>query len=337
MTSTTSVAKQNSKRNKLIALAAALVVAIIGYTLVISRASGFFVSVKPEDVTRSGNASLVTIGDQKAIQFNTPVAPPTNPPPTPPSARPNESNTGYIGAKPTRVWTGPQWDGSSNLVIEGYVLNDFFTFAGSNVTIKNSYLSRGVQFNGKNVVLENNEIIGGVSLSGTQTVSIRKNKIHSFGSDGVHITSDTGRVQNVTFADNLVYKPKPVAGAHADGMQVRGVSVLDLVNNTFDMGPWVTVNGQDVLNAALFLQDANGGNDRVTLRDNYLNGGGYIFYLGAGPQTRLINNRFGQGHYGFVNNTSRGDVDLIEVRDNKKDATGVCLVQSEGLNGCRDK
>ncbi|MET1033158.1 MAG: hypothetical protein ABWX94_01530 [Candidatus Saccharimonadales bacterium] len=85
----------SSKRNKIVALAAALVVATGGYALVVSRASGFFASVNPAQGTITGNASVVNDTDgSKVVQFN---APTTTPPPTAPptsGAWPSASNSG---------------------------------------------------------------------------------------------------------------------------------------------------------------------------------------------------------------------------------------------------
>lgn len=96
--SSTTTKSPSSKRNKIIALAVALIVATGGYALVVSRASGFFASVSPETAALSGNAKLVTESDGlKSLQFNGPVTPPPTTPPTNPPASgewPNAKNVG---------------------------------------------------------------------------------------------------------------------------------------------------------------------------------------------------------------------------------------------------
>jgi len=106
------LAKASNKRNQLIAISIALIVAVIGYVIVASRASGPFVAVNPASLTLSGNATLITdTSGDKAIQFNAPVVapppPPTTPPPTNPpvSGWPNASNVGLRVAT-TRTMSG---------------------------------------------------------------------------------------------------------------------------------------------------------------------------------------------------------------------------------------
>ncbi|HET9411303.1 MAG TPA: right-handed parallel beta-helix repeat-containing protein [Candidatus Saccharimonadales bacterium] len=174
------------------------------------------------------------------------------------------------------------------------------------MTIRNSKFASGILFNGDNVRLENNDIVDGISLSGTATAVIDRNEIRDYGADGMHITSDSGQVSNVTVTNNFIRSPIPEPGAHADGVQVRGVNGLTFTNNAIDMGVWKQVAGQDALNAAIFLEDANGGNSNITLNGNYLNGGGYILRIGVGPNQQYINNRFGpDGRYGVVHNIAK--------------------------------
>lgn len=76
------------------------------------------------------------------------------------------------------------------------------------------------------------------------------------------------------------------------------------------MGPWFQVCGQDVLNAAVFFESANGGNSNLTVDGNYLNGAGVTLRLNPGSNQKIINNRFGRDYkYSVVNNqTSDGNI-----------------------------
>lgn len=350
ITSEKNKARKLSRRNTVIAIIAALLVVGIGYALVLTKAAGFFASVSPSSATLSGNAKVVTESDgTKALQFTAPTTtpPPTTPPPTTPpptDGRPNESNTGYPAGTVLKDWTGPKYDNSSNLVIDGYRLNGSYTFTGQNVTIKNCDVSGGLTFAvATNVTVERCKIRGGISIASSKSVTVQYSNIYEFGSDGFHVTSDRTsgstiiRNTNITLANNLIHKPTPGCGAHADGIQVRGVDTLVLRNNNFDMGPWKQVCSQDALNAAVFLQDANGGNKDVTMDNNMLAGGGFTFYLGTGPRTKLINNIIKRGNYGWVNNTSKAG-DVIQATNNVNE-NGVCLKASDdrniGLNGCQ--
>ncbi len=252
----------------------------------------------------------------------TSAPPATTPPPSggtipPPSnpGFPNASNTGVPAGTSLTNYTGPTNNNSSNIVLEN--LNfptagspGYYIFSGNNVTIRNSYFASGVLFNGDNITVEHNTINDGVSFSGTAGVTFRYNNVQNFAGDGLHVTADSGPVSNVTLAYNYVHAPNPGCGDHADGLQVRGVNGLSLVGNTIDMGPWVQVCGADVLNAAVFLEDANGGNSSITINGNYVNGGGYIVRLTPGANQTITNNAFGNdGHYGQVlNDTDPGNI-----------------------------
>ncbi len=116
-----------SKRNKIIALAGAVLIATILYTIIISRAATNFVSVDPSGSTVSGNAQVVTESDgSKSILFKAPVTPPpTTPPPTTPpptnppvSGWPSADNVGLKVAT-TRTMSGaaiddPAWFKENN-------------------------------------------------------------------------------------------------------------------------------------------------------------------------------------------------------------------------------
>ncbi len=114
-----------SRRNRIIALAAAVLVAIILYTLIISRAATNFVSVDPSGSTISGNAQVVTESDgTKSILFKAPATtpPPTTPPPTNPpvSGWPNATNVGILGVSTTRTMNGANIDSTSWFAANGF-------------------------------------------------------------------------------------------------------------------------------------------------------------------------------------------------------------------------
>lgn len=313
---------QQRRHKYLIALTAAFFGLSGLYMLRISSAATEVVGSEAESGVVAGNAEKLTgqggASGEGSVRFNLPVAPPNA------STRPSAATTGVPAGTTLSNYTGAAYNNNSDVTYENMIFSGSMTFAGNNVVLRNCKLNSSVLFSGDNVRMERCEVDGGVSLSGTATVNLAYNRIHSFGSDGLHITSDTGQVKDVMIAHNYIHDPTPVAGAHADGVQVRGVQRLTFLNNNIDMGPWKTVNGLDVLNAAVFLQaGANGGNSDVTMDSNYLNGGGYIFYLGAGPRSRIINNRFGpNGFYGLVNNTA-GAGDVIEASGNVRDDNGV--------------
>lgn len=265
----------------------------------------------------------------------TPAPAPTptpSPTPTPTSQRPNAQNTGVPAGTTLRDWTGSAYDGRSNLVIDGYDLpipadGRFYHFAGSDVVIRNCRSRVSIQLSGARSRIENCNIQGGISVSGASDVVIRRNNIQGSTSDLIHVTSDTGRIRNLTITDNFLHNPQPACGAHADGIQVRGVENLRIENNAIDMGAWRQVCGQDALNAALFFENANGGNLTIRIIGNYLNGAGYVLRLAPGRDQHITGNRFGRDErYGLIlNNAAAGDIVAASgnVRDDNGDAVPI--------------
>mgnify|MGYP001053436707 CR=1 FL=1 len=98
-----------TRRNKIIAIVAVIAIAIAGYAIVVTRASGFFASVSPANATLSGNAKFVTESDgTQVLQFTAPVV--TPPPTTPPiSGWPSASTVGLKVAT-TRTLDGAAID-----------------------------------------------------------------------------------------------------------------------------------------------------------------------------------------------------------------------------------
>jgi Right handed beta helix region len=257
-------------------------------------------------------------------------ASPESPQPSPPgmSVRPSAGNTGVPAGTALRAWPGSSVLVDSGVVLDGYDFTalpagSYYRLTGSNVTLRNCRIASGLLIQrASNVRVERCEIVGGVSLSGSVDVVMDRNHIHGSGDDLLHVTSDTGRVRNVTFSNNFVHGASPRCGAHADGIQVRGVETLMLVNNVIDMGPWRQVCGLDALNAAVFLEDANGGNVGITLNDNFLNGGGYTLRVGPSAATRIMRNKFGRDErYGSVLVTAAPG-SIIEAAGNVRDDTG---------------
>jgi hypothetical protein len=326
----------SSKKSKIIAAWAALIVAGGGYALVTSRAAGFSASIDPTTATVSGNATLsndASLG-QKVLQFNAPAT--TPPPVTPPATadRPSASNTGYAAGTVFKNYAGAAYNSSDTGVTYDGVnfpkpSSGYYTFTGNNLTFRNCKFNGGVQFNGDNIRFENCEVIGGIGLSSTTNVVIQNNNIHDFEDDGLDITSDNSskpQAGNITVAHNYVHKPVPTGMAHSDGTQVRGVNGLTYTNNTFDMGPRLVIGGQDPLNSALFLENANGGNSNVVVSGNYLNGGGYTVYLYHVSGSKFINNHFGPASFfGFVENTSLKVGDFTDTSGNVNDVTGAAI------------
>lgn len=165
--------------------------------------------------------------------------------------------------------------------------------------------------------------VGGFSLSSVQGATFTRCRVTGKGGgDLTHITGDSGRqCANIKMIECWVGDAVLSANDHLDGLQVRGCNGLLLQNCTFDVGVWrTTTNGG--LNAAVFCENANGGNSNITIEGCYLNGGGYVLRIGRGghQNTRVRNNQFGpNGNWGEILLTA---VTLTELTNNTLLANG---------------
>lgn len=197
--------------------------------------------------------------------------------------------------------------------------NSYGTITGSNISFTNCVFTNGATFRGgTGITVTHSEFVGDVYFSSAHTAMFTYNNVHDFG-DGVDITSDSGSMaSNITLTNNWIHHPIATYPDHSDGSQTRGVSGLTMQHNTIDMGVWYTDQGQNVLNSAVYFEDANGGNTGITLTNNYLNGGGYTLYATGGTGS-IKNNTFGPDwHFGFV----YGSVDSGFTRSGNVDSTG---------------
>ena len=147
---------------------------------------------------------------------------------------------------------------------------------------------------------------GGVAISSCFNSTWTRCYVHN-GSDLLHVTGDqVGRnqCQDIAFVECLADTPAPLLGDHCDGLQIRGCLRLTLTRCALNLGPWFQVGGTNVLNAALFPENANGGNTDLIVDSCYLNGGGYDTYLSVVTgRHEWTNNRFGSDwNFGVLNN-----------------------------------
>lgn len=193
------------KRNILLGAAAALVVAVVGYVLLSTRAAGPFASVTANNTTLSGNATFTNDSDgSKVISFNAPATtpPPTTPPPTTPP--PSGTLMGWqvtadnVGLKPhglscdtLPLYTGPM-DLPAGTTISGKRIEGFVNGAAGNVTIEKScirpksgsgYMFEAAYFDGSGP--------GGSNIAAKGPVTIRDSEI-----DATKIASQEGRARS---------------------------------------------------------------------------------------------------------------------------------------------
>ncbi|GAA1439442.1 hypothetical protein GCM10009641_47170 [Mycobacterium cookii] len=207
--------------------------------------------------------------------------------------KPDVSNTGPSGT--LTAYAGSSYVTTAGTVIENKTINGDLIIAADNVTLRNSVVTGALGVTERSGIRISNVKMREFGISSATDVVLDRSEITGSISDGMHVTSDGNQMnRDIVITNNLVHNPRPGAGSHYDGLQVRGVNGLDLVCNNFDLGP-----AQFEYNAALYLEPANGGHSGVVVDNNWLSGGGYIFHYGADNDgaTRLTNNHFGGDPY----------------------------------------
>jgi len=231
------------------------------------------------------------------------------------ATRPTAETTGVTAGRTLTALAGGTVATSG--VIADRVITGDVTFTGSSLTLRNVRVTGSAIFRGDNLVIEDSEL-GALSLSGTQNVRVSRVEITgAAGSDGIHVTSDSGRAGGVLLEDTWVHNPLVTATSHYDGLQVRGVDGLTLRRVAIDLGPH---NPQH--NAALFLENANGGNRTVVVEDSWILGGGYAFYAFA-TDVAVRRTTFGGARWGNLYPQSEASA-IVEFADNR-DPNGTVL------------
>ena len=158
----------------------------------------------------------------------------------------------------------------------------------------------------------------GIAISSASGATVQYTNVSHSKEDGIHITSDGGSlVRDVVLEHNFVHSPVLPPEAHYDGTQVRGVDGLLVECSTYDPGRY-----QSTYNAAIYLEDANGGDSNVTIKDNWLVGSGFSVMVDA-PGTKIIGNRVGgDPHWGSCYLGTGTAVQSLTMRNNVDEASG---------------
>jgi len=221
-----------------------------------------------------------------------PPAPPAEPPaPCPASTAPTDRASAANTGVPAGTALAPASGGElsqDGLVLENAVISGDVTLTGDNQVLRNVRVEGVIRVTGTGTTITDSEL-GALTVSGaTNFTASRLEVFGESGKDGMHVTSDSGRATNVVIENSWVHSPTGTPSAHYDGIQVRGVDGLVLRGNSFELGPHIPQ-----FNAAVFLENANGGNTDVTITGNYIDGGGFSVYLG-GKNTTFEDNSFGR-------------------------------------------
>lgn len=239
-------------------------------------------------------------GDRITALENAEPEPTPDPTPTPTPdpttcVKPDATNTGATGTLTT--YTGPTTITANGTVVENKRVSGGLVVQGDNVTIRNVEAPGGVFVQqGHNATIE--------KLTGSSVVNSSSNGLKVLKSnlgfvddgDSLHITSDSGvYIDGVVIKNNWIHDPRPPAGAHYDGLQVRGAKNVTVECNTFDAGPY-----QSTHNAHVYFEYDNGGYSNVTVKDNWLIGNAWSTMWGTANDslTKLVGNKFSNPHWG---------------------------------------
>jgi hypothetical protein len=186
---------------------------------------------------------------------------------------------------------------------------------GKNVTLRNVEAG-SILITGNNAMLDHVSATG-IAISSASGATVRYSNISKSDEDGIHITSDRGSmVKNVILSHNFIHNPKVPESAHYDGTQVRGVKGLLISCSTYEPGKY-----RSPYNAAIYLEDANGGNTKVSIENNWLYGFGFSVMIDS-PKTRIIGNRIGGDiHWDTCDLGDSVSVSSLKIRDNIDDET----------------
>ncbi len=164
---------------------------------------------------------------------------------------------------------------------------------GNNVTVSNVRVDGNVLVSGSHVTLDH-VTAKGIAVSSASDVTIRYANIGFSGDDALHITSDSGSfVRDIRVEHNYIHDPRAPSSAHYDGTQIRGAANVSITCNTYDAGPY-----QDTFNAAIYLENANGGVSGVTVANNWLLGFAWTFMVSATGTVLTGNVIGGDIHWG---------------------------------------
>lgn len=196
--------------------------------------------------------------------------------------------------RPTPGNTGPRGDvppSDVTVLGDGETLENAsvtsLQIEGSDVTVRDVAVDGSVLVTGDHVTIDHVSA-GGVAISSASDVRVERSDIGRGDEDGIHITSDgPDLVRDVVLSHNLVRDPRVPADAHYDGTQVRGVRGLLIECSVYDAGDF-----QDTYNAAIYLEDANGGAADVQIDSNWLLGSAWSVMVGT-PGVSLVGNRVG--------------------------------------------
>jgi hypothetical protein len=291
------------KRNKVIALAIALLIIVAATVIVITQAAGFFASVEPDTGTLATNAKVVTDSSAsggKAVQFTAPVVPPpVTPPPTGGTCAlpnyPSASCTGVPVGTNLTVVSGDLHITTAGSVVEGKDIRGCVFVEAASVTIRKSKITcdfafgihaLAANYSGVGPLIEDVEIsCDGSSATGVAGYGFTARRVNAYGCENAFSVDN-----NVTIEDSYIHDLYHATGAHTDGIQLSGGSNITIRHNK--------ILNQDTNGTSAIIGDTASFSN-VLITNNLLGGGGYTLYCAdsVSPNYRVTNNRWSRSIY----------------------------------------
>jgi hypothetical protein len=304
--------KKIFRRNTLLALGVALVVATLGYVLVLTKASGFFASVDASTAALGGNASLVTETDgSKSLRFNAPpVIPPSGDGNCALPKYPDASCTGVPTGTALTVVSGGMTINTDGTIVDGKDIHGCVVVNAKDVTIRNSkitcpsnqsniaVLTEDHGYVGSRLLVEDSEVSCG-NTNGTAfseaNLTARRLNVHGC-ENGFDVN------QYMIIEDNYIHDLYDDAVAHTDGIQfatghfINGNQLVSGASNVT-----ITHNSILVHGTSAIITGRSGTDENVLIQSNLFAGGAFTLYceqLGTkGINYRVINNHFSTMFY----------------------------------------
>ena len=158
---------------------------------------------------------------------------------------------------------------------------------GSDVTVRDVDVDGSILVTGDRVTIDRVSA-DGIAISSATDVRVERSDIGRGPADGIHVTSDgPDLARDVVLSHNLVREPRAGPDAHYDGTQVRGVRGILIECSVYDAGEY-----ESTYNAAIYVENANGGARDVRIEHNWLLGSAWSLMIGT-PGISLVGNRVG--------------------------------------------
>lgn len=194
--------------------------------------------------------------------------------PTQPSGctKPTSATAGAQGTM-TKTLTGEQKITTAGTVITDTHITGGVEIDAANVTLRNDVIDSGVYLvQAPGATIDHVTSGDAVTNSSSKNFTLTNSVISDNGdTDPTYLTSDRAtHIDGVTMTGNLVQLTDFDTGTsnHVDGLQVRGADNVVISCNAFEYAGAF----HDIIDAAVYIEDANGGNHNVAIDHNWLDG-----------------------------------------------------------------